>query len=194
MTEYAVVDLETSGFHPPAAEIIEVAVVHVDSAGLVTGSWDTLVRPEGAVGATHVHGVTPLMVHGAPRFGDIAAVLHRLLEGRVVVAHNLSFDAKFLVSAFAGAGFGSPEIMDGACTLKIAQRHLPGPPHKLADCCRHTGIVLADAHKALGDATATAKLLGHFIRTGVAVGGRPVRIRIPGQQSGTASEKLFVPR
>ena len=45
MHGYAVIDLETSGFHPPAAEILEFAVIHVDPTGAVTGSWDSLLRP-----------------------------------------------------------------------------------------------------------------------------------------------------
>lgn len=195
MTEYAIVDLETTGFHPPAAEILEVAVVHVDAAGQVTGSWDTLVRPVvGGVGATHVHGITSAMVGRAPRFGDIAPQLHRLLAGRVVVAHNLVFDGKFLVAQFGGAGIAAPEIREGACTLRLAKQHLPGPTYKLADCCLYTRITLTDAHKALGDATATAKLLGYFIQRGIDPAGRVVRPQIPAPRPGTPANDLFRPR
>ena len=194
MSGYAVVDLETSGFHPPLAEIVEVAVVHVDATGHITGAWDTLVRPDESVGATHVHGVTQGMVANAPKFGDIAAALHALLADRIVVAHNLMFDGKFLVSEFARIGFESPEIRDGACTLKIAQRHLPGPPHKLVNCCEHAGIVLTDAHKALGDATATAKLLGYYLERGIPVQGTPVD-PLPTTSASTAlADRLFRPR
>lgn len=173
-TGYAVVDVETSGFHPPKAEVVEVAIVHVDGAGRITGSWDTLIRPVGSVGATHVHGITEAMARDAPSFRSIAAALHSLLVGRVVVAHNLPFDAKFLIAQFAQAGIGAPEIRDGVCTLSAAKRHIPASRHQLADCCRHAGIALTDAHMALGDATATAKLLGYFLRRGVPLTGSPV--------------------
>jgi DNA polymerase-3 subunit epsilon len=173
--QYAVVDVETSGFHPPRAEILEVAVVLVDASGRITGSWDSLIRPEGGVGATHVHGISLMMVQEAPRFGEIAARLRELLAGRIVVAHNLRFDAEFLMAELGRAGISAPEIGNGVCTLRLAQRYLPGPTHKLAACCDQAGIELVDAHKALGDATATAKLLGHFIARGADIAGVPVR-------------------
>lgn len=172
---YAVVDVETSGFHPPVAEIVEVAIVHVSPTGAVTGSWDTLIQPRAGVGATRVHGITRAMVARAPRFEDIGHDLHALLAGRVVAAHNLPFDAKFLVSHFARMGLHSPEIAGGVCTLRISQRLLPGPSFKLADCCEAVGIDLTDAHSALGDALATARLLGHYLARGVDVGGIAVR-------------------
>lgn len=39
MTEYAVVDVETTGIHPGRYErIVEVAVVHVSARGAITGT------------------------------------------------------------------------------------------------------------------------------------------------------------
>jgi DNA polymerase III epsilon subunit-like protein len=172
---YAVVDVETSGFQPPVAEIVEVAIVHVDVTGQVTGSWDSLIRPEGGVGATRVHGITRDMVTRAPRFADIGTELHALLADRIVAAHNLTFDAKFLVSQFAGIGIHAPEIAGGACTLRTSQRLLPGPSYKLLDCCEAVGIDLIDAHSALGDALATARLLAFFLQRGIDLGGIAVR-------------------
>ena len=168
-------DVETSGFAPPVGEIVEIAVVHVDPGGEVTGFWDSLMRPRGGVGASWLHGVTEGMVAGAPRFGEVAAELHELLAGRVVVAHNLAFDGRFLVEEFGGAGLSVPEINEGVCTLRLAQAFLPGPPHKLVNCCEHVGIDLTDAHSALGDALATAELLGYFLRRGVVGRGAVVR-------------------
>jgi DNA polymerase-3 subunit epsilon len=172
---YAVVDVETSGFHPPVAEIVEIAIVHVDRTGQVTGWWDTLIRPEAGVGATRVHGITRAMVASAPRFEDIGRELHALLADRVVAAHNLPFDAKFLVSHFSRMGLDSPEIAGGICTLRTSQQLLPGPSYKLADCCQTLGIDLTDAHSALGDALATARLLGLYVARGLDLGGMPVR-------------------
>jgi DNA polymerase-3 subunit epsilon len=191
---YAIVDVETSGFHPPKAEVVEIAIVHVDRGGRITGSWDTLIRPLGTVGPTHVHGISAAMVRDAPSFAGIAPALHDLLVGRVVVAHNLPFDAKFLIAQFAQAGIGAPEIRHGACTLSLAKQHLPGPRHQLADCCRHAGIDLTNAHMAVGDATATAKLAGYFLRRGITLPGTPVRpsALIPLQREPV--EKLLRPR
>lgn len=160
----------------------------MDPTGAITGSWDSLLRPpSGSVGATWVHGITPGMVQQAPTFAAVAPALHDLLADRVVVAHNLAFDGKFLLAEFAAAGLALPEISSGLCTLRLAQRHLPGPSFKLADCCRDTGIVLSDAHSAVGDATATAELLAHFIRRGLVGSPTLARPVLPGQRSGSST-------
>jgi DNA polymerase III subunit epsilon len=193
-TGYAVVDVETTGFHPPKAEVVEIAIVHVDGGGQITGSWDTLIRPLGLVGATRVHGITEAMARDAPSFRSIASALHSLLVGRVVVAHNLPFDAKFLIAQFAQAGIGAPEIRAGVCTLSIAKQYIPASRHQLADCCQHAGIALTDAHMALGDATATAKLLGYFLRRGVPLTGSPVLSATLVPQQREPVETLLRPR
>ena len=191
---YAVVDVETSGFQPPIAEIVEVAIVHVDVTGQVTGFWDSLLRPQGGVGATRVHGITREMVERAPRFEDVGLELHGLLADRVVVAHNLAFDAKFLVTQFARIGVHSPEIAGGACTLRTSQALLPGPSYKLLDCCEAVGVELTDAHSALGDALATARLLGFFLQRGVNVGGMAVRAQAAVPQPRGELSELFLSR
>ncbi len=194
LSAYAIVDVETSGFHPPKAEIVEIAIVHIDHAGQITGSWDTLIRPSAAVGPTRIHGISQAMVRDAPSFASIAPALHSLLVGRVVVAHNLPFDAKFLVSQFAQAGIAATEIHDGACTLSLAKRYIAAPRHQLADCCQYAAIELVNAHTAIGDATATAKLAGYFLRCGVTLSGRRVQPSslFPAQREPV--EKLLRPR
>jgi DNA polymerase-3 subunit epsilon len=188
---YAVVDVETSGFQPPIAEIVEVAIVHVDATGQITGYWDSLLRPEGGVGATRVHGITREMVERAPRFEDVGLELHGLLVDRVVVAHNLAFDAKFLVAQFARIGVHAPEIAGGACTLRTSQAVLPGPSYRLLECCQAAGIELTDAHSALGDALATARLLGVFLQRGIDVGGMAVRPQTAVPQPRAELSELF---
>lgn len=47
MTGFAVVDFETTGFNSRGSDrVVEVAVVHVDRRGKVTGKWQTVLNPE----------------------------------------------------------------------------------------------------------------------------------------------------
>jgi DNA polymerase III epsilon subunit-like protein len=165
---YAVFDIETTGFRLHPDSIVEIAVVHVDVTGRITGSWDTLLRPrDGDVGPTGVHGISRMMVRNAPAFGDVAPELYALFAGRIPVAHRLAqFDGRFLNAHFTWSGLETDEFTRGLCTWKVASRVLPLAHHRLADCCDHLGIELADAHQALTDTIATAQLLGHFIRSG----------------------------
>ncbi|MBP2471538.1 DNA polymerase-3 subunit epsilon [Crossiella equi] len=164
---FAVLDVETTGFAAGRDRVIEVAVVHTDQAGVVTGQWCTLVNPRRDLGAQHVHRITAHEVRRAPRFEEIAGDLVALLRGRVLVAHNLSFDARFLAAELALAGVLVPaDLVDGVCTMNLASRFLATPRRNLAACCAAAGIELVDAHSALADATATAGLLAHYLATG----------------------------
>ena len=83
----------------------------------VVDEWTTLVNPERDVSAGHIHGITARDVYGAPRFAEVAAsILADSLRGRVLVAHNLSFEAQFLMGEFARLGHD--------LQLKLLLRHL----------------------------------------------------------------------
>lgn len=162
---FAVVDLETTGFSPKSDRIVEVAVVHLDADGAITGRWDTLVNPERDLGAQHVHRIRAADVAHAPTFMEIAPHLLELLHGRVLVAHNASFDLRFLRAEIARAGFDAhAELPSHLCTLELARELLSGAGRSLQDCCDAFDITITDAHRAAGDAEATAQLLRAYIQ------------------------------
>ncbi|GAA3220451.1 exonuclease domain-containing protein [Oerskovia jenensis] len=165
MPGFAVIDLETTGFSPRQHDrIAEVAVVLTDAAGRVQDEWCTLVNPERDLGPQHVHGISAADVGLAPTFAVVAPHLARLLEGRVIVAHNASFDTRFLRAEFGRVGL--PVGIDPLaclCTMRLAGTFLPSAPRGLAICCELAGVVHDGAHSALGDARATAGLLEHYL-------------------------------
>ncbi|MBW8485922.1 3'-5' exonuclease [Actinomadura parmotrematis] len=161
---YAVLDTETSGFSPARGDaMLEIAIVLLDAAGEIVEEWDSLLDPRGPVGADWVHGITPAMVRGAPTFRELAGEIGGRLAGRIIVAHNASFDMRFLraEAGALGAGAWAPETL---CTQRLAGTFLPPGVRKLADCCAAVGIPLDNAHAALDDARATARLFRHYLR------------------------------
>ena len=166
MSGYAVVDTETTGFSPAHGDrVLEVAVVLLDAAGSVEREWETLLNPDRGVGPQHVHGISPAQVARAPRFADVGPYLAHLFAGRLVVGHNIAFDARFLHAEFAAIGMAVPlEANRCLCTQALARQHLPGPRHTLAISCEQAGVVHLDAHSAMGDTRATAELFGYFLR------------------------------
>jgi DNA polymerase III subunit epsilon len=166
---YAVLDVETTGLSPLHHRVLEVAVVRTDARGRVLGEWVQRVHPDGPVGATHVHGITDADVAGAPRFGDVLPTLNAWLAGAVLVAHNARFDLAFLRAEYAYQGWALPWL-PSLCTLEASGHYLPAlDRRRLADCCAAARVRLDGAHSALGDARATAALLGHYLdpRSGV---------------------------
>ena len=163
--EFAVVDLETTGMNAGKYDrIVELAVVHVDEDGEISGVWETLLNPDRDLGPQSIHGIHASDVLRAPRFEEIAGDLVELLRNRVVVAHNASFDCRFLEAEFARLGAHLTVADRALCTLQLARRLLPGMGRSLAACCAALDLDLEDAHHAKGDAVATARLLSTLLR------------------------------
>lgn len=164
---FAVIDFETTGLFPGGHDrIVEVAVVHVNEFGRVTGQWETLINPERDLGPQHIHGIRAAEVLTAPRFREIAGHIVELLDGRVLVAHNASFDIRFLEAELQRAGYLPPILAEASlCTMQLARDIIPGAGRSLADCCAAFDIDLDGAHRASVDAFATARLLGEYIAT-----------------------------
>ncbi|WP_106185878.1 exonuclease domain-containing protein [Umezawaea tangerina] len=166
---YAVVDTETTGFAARGGDrIAEVAVVHLDEDGVVTDEWCTLVNPVRDLGPQHVHRISAAEVWHAPTFAEVAGALAARLANRVLVAHNLAFDARFLTAEFGRLGVEWPT--PGLCTMRLAADYLPGRAGRsLRACCDAAGVSLLDAHSALHDAHAAAGLFADYLRKA----GRP---------------------
>lgn len=163
---FAVIDLETTGLFPERHDrIVEVAVVHVSPEGVVEGVWETLVNPQRDMGAQSIHGISASAAARAPEFHQIAPTLASLLRGRVPVAHNASFDSRFLEHAMVQAGAWCPGRDYWMCTMQLAATFLPGH-RSLSDCCVAIGASIEDAHRASADALATAGLLRAYLSAG----------------------------
>ncbi|MFD5826472.1 exonuclease domain-containing protein [Lentzea sp. NPDC060358] len=174
---YAVVDVETTGLSPGHHHrVIEVAVVHVDGSGRRTDEWCTLVNPRRDLGAQRVHGISAAEVRRAPDFAGIAGELAARLSGRVLVAHNLSFDLRFLRAEFARLGH-ELAAGSGLCTMELSGRFLGASSRSLAACCEVADVPMGTAHSALHDARASAGLLVRCLdRVGHV---EPVRLEVP---------------
>jgi DNA polymerase-3 subunit epsilon len=161
---FATIDFETSGLAPSrGARALEIAVVHSDADGVITGRWDTLINAHGPVGPTFVHRITRAALTNAPDFGAIAPELLELLRGRVVVAHNAGFDLRFLVAELELIGYRFAAAPVALCTQRLARQYLPDSRRSLARLCEVFGIDLAGAHRASVDAFATAQLLECYL-------------------------------
>jgi DNA polymerase III subunit epsilon len=161
---YAVVDTETTGFAARGRDrIVEIAVVQLDEDGVVTDEWCTLVNPARDLGPQHIHRISAAEVWHAPTFAGIAGALAARLRERVLVAHNLSFDARFLAAEFGRLGVEWPTA--GLCTMRLADQYLPQRAGRsLRACCEAAGVSLVDAHSALYDARAAAGLFAGYLR------------------------------
>ena len=167
---YVVFDCETTGTDVTLDEIVSLAVVRLDSEGVETARFATLVRPSGAIPAeaTAVHGIDDASVASAPRIADVAERLLALLDGAVFVAHNAGFDLPMLEHAFAQAAIDYRPV-GVACTLDAFRLLEPTETsHRLESICQRRGVAFDDAHDARGDVLATVALLRILLDEGLA--------------------------
>ena len=160
---FAVVDVETTGLFAKIDRVIEIAIVEVDPQGRISDEYTTLVNPDRDIGPTDLHGITAGDVLSAPRFREIIGDILERLAGRIFVAHNVSFDVRFITTEMSRNGCDLPRF-PVACTMKLARRVDPDiPGRKLKVLCDYFDIEIGSAHSALDDARAEARLLTHCL-------------------------------
>lgn len=163
---YVVVDVETTGGqHGMGDRITEVAAVVVRDGNIVE-IFETLVNPERSIPPfiSRLTNINWEMVRDKPTFRDVCPDLLRVMRGHVFVAHNATFDWRFLGSEVARA---TGEQLTGPrlCTVKLARKMLPQLPRRSLDwCARHYGVEITARHRAGGDAVATAHVLIGLLR------------------------------
>src|SRR5262252_8592433 len=101
---FVVVDLETTGGSALFDRVLEVAAIRVEN-GVVQDRFECLVEPGMPIPpfVTRITGINQQLVSGKPSFDTLLPDLRRLLDGAVLVAHNVSFDGNFLSNAFSKA-------------------------------------------------------------------------------------------
>jgi DNA polymerase-3 subunit epsilon len=171
--DFAIVDVETTGWLPEESSITEIGAVRV-SGGQLGEEFSALVNPGRAIppDVAALTGISDAMVAQAP---PIAVVLPGFLDfarGRVLIAHNAPFDIGFLSAACGTCGVPWPpcQVLD---TVLLAGQVLGEdevPNRKLSTLASFFGARTTPCHRALADARATADVLAGLLRRLAAAG------------------------
>ena len=158
-SDFAIIDLETSGLSANTSRVLEIAILRVDKKGKVLDSFETLINPESEdVGRSDIHQITYKMLKKAPKFSEIAGNILNMLSGAVVVAHNAKFEENFLQSEFSRLGKKLSRI-PAIDTMWVAQMKLDLFNYKLNTVADYYGVTVENAHTAMGDITAMREFL-----------------------------------
>ena len=157
---YVALDLETTGLNNTRDKIIEIGAVRFRD-GEILDQFVTFVNPDRQIPLRiqQITGIKDADVAAAPSIEAVAPELLAFVDRDVhaVIAHNASFDIGFLRAA--GIRFHRPAFD----TFELATILLPGSSsYSLGELCREAEIVLEDAHRALDDTIATARLFQHI--------------------------------
>ena len=151
LPSYVMLDLETTGGNPVHDRITEIAAVRVE-AGLEVARWSTLVNPETPISTfiQNLTGISDALVANAPRFEDVAPDLMALLQGAVLVAHNVRFDHGFLLNELAR--LDTRLHVKTLCTVRLSRLLYPQhKSHGLDAIMQRHGLKTQARHRAMGD-------------------------------------------
>jgi DNA polymerase III subunit epsilon len=159
LPSYLMLDLETTGGNPALDRIIEIAAVRVEEGREVL-RWSTLVNPGTRISPfiTSLTGIDNTMVRDAPAFAEVAPRLLEILDGTVLVAHNVRFDHGFLKNEFQRLQIDLRTRQ--LCTVRLSRRLYPQhKSHGLDAIMRRHGLHSDARHRAMGDVDAVLQWL-----------------------------------
>ena len=155
-----ILDFETTGLSPDNGDrAIEIGAVKLEN-GVVTDRFQELMYPGRPVShfIADYTGITNAMLSKAAPCHEVMDRFADFIQGQNLVAHNASFDKRFLDSELKRISSG----YDGqfACSLLLSRRlYQTAPNHKLGTLINYKGIASNGSfHRALYDSEMTAKL------------------------------------
>ncbi len=163
-TEYALIDIETTGGRANRDRITEIAIIIHDGEKVID-SYETLLDPECLIPAniTRITGISNDMVLGQPKFYEVAKKVVKMTEGRVFVAHNVRFDYGFIRAEFSRLGFTFSRRQ--LCTVRLSRKVFPGlRSYSLGNLIKHFRIKVNDRHRAMADTLAMTNLFERILK------------------------------
>ena len=155
-----VLDFETTGLSPNGGDrAIEIGAVRIEK-GKVRDRYQSLMNPGKRVPLfiEEYTGITNAMLKTAPTCKAVMTEFADFVEDFDMVAHNASFDSRFLMAECAR--IKRAPCGDFACSMLAARRLYPNAPnHKLGSLVDYHQLPTDGTfHRALADAEMTVHL------------------------------------
>ncbi|PVZ69614.1 3'-5' exonuclease [Pelagibaculum spongiae] len=155
-----VLDFETSGLSPDMGDrAIEIGAVLIES-GQITDRFQQLINPGFRISGfiADYTGITNAMLQKAEKAQHVMPQFAEFIAGHNLVAHNASFDQRFLDAELARTRASYSGSF--ACSMLLARRlYQQAPNHKLGTLVEYKQLPTDGTyHRALADAEMTAYL------------------------------------
>ncbi len=192
---YAIIDTATTGLDEQDHRVLELAIITTDDSLKETGRFESIIDPEcDDLGLTSMHRLGSHDVRDAPTFGELAPTIAGILDGHVLVAHNLDFHERFVSHELREAGIEHDPGF-GVCTLEMAA--VEGWPLKRPETARHLGVKdggpeyssIRDAVRCLGIARHGSKRDGTPFASKVRHVGLPVEVKLRRRTAATVADR-----
>ena len=136
ITDYCVIDIETTGLLENQNEIIEIGMVKVKDSKIID-TYTTLIKPRNELNI-NIQKLTNLsneLLQYAPNIEIVAPKVLKFIGNNIIVSHNAEFTMRFLKQNIATT---NNQVIN---TLDIAKQIYPkSKKNKLLDLCHTIGL------------------------------------------------------
>lgn len=136
ITDYSVIEIETSGISETEDEIIEIAIIRVRDKKIVD-TYTTLIKPRKILGKRiqEITHISKDLLQYAPSIEEVIPKVFDFIKADILVMHNAKFIMSFLKNNFKTIG---NEPID---TIPLAKQLFPEMRnHKLSNVLPQIGI------------------------------------------------------
>lgn len=153
------IDLETTGLDDnPAVEVVEIAIIDQHDATLL----NVLVKPQQPIPpeAAAVHGIRDSDVSLSDTFPQLYPQLAELLNGKVVVAYNYTFELNVLRAVCRRHNLPEIQPQSWWCAMRAYTAFRQRARYaRLGQACQAEGVPVINAHRAVADCHMTLYLM-----------------------------------
>lgn len=156
--DVTILDFETTGGSHLYHEVIQIGAIKYRN-GKEIQRFNEFVRPKTSIPTkiTRLTGITNQMVQSAKPTIHLFNQLCDFLQGEVLVAHNASFDMKFLLSYLYRFQI-SHEKFNVIDSVPLARTYLTQLPNHKLETIKHFLKIKVSSHQAINDCLVTGEL------------------------------------
>lgn len=168
ITDYTVIDIETTNRNPLKAKIIELSAIRIRNDEVVD-KFSQLVDPQVRISGevSELTGITNEMVKGKPTLDQVLQTYLDFIGEDVVIGHNIAtFDTTIIYDhalSILNKKFSNDMIDTYRMSRRYCGLHLEN--YKLSTLTDYYGIVNEQAHRALSDCLANFEVYKRLKKT-----------------------------
>lgn len=159
---FCIVDIETNGNSPKHSQIIEIGAVKIKNGKIIDTYESLIYTKEIPEYISQVTGIYPQMTTSSPALKVVLEEFKIFLEDSVFVAHNVSFDYKFISESMELFDLGKLQNRK-ICTIDLSKRLILAPKYGL-EALKEILQINLDHHRAMSDAKSCALIFEHCIK------------------------------
>lgn len=158
ITDFTVIDIETTGFSPDYDSIIELGAIRYRNNEPVA-EFQSLVNPKYEIDqfVTELTGISNDMLKWAPSISTVLPEFIEFVGGDILVGHNAHFDINFIYDNCKAVGLPAfrNDFID---TLRLAKRMYKDlEKYNLSSLADYLGVPATSLHRSLADCTVAAE-------------------------------------